>query len=993
MSPDEPDAAPSHEAVPVEDRIADERPRHTFLWLLLSRWLLALEAWLRSHGGTPLRMGIRGFWVVVAAVGAFLLLGPVINPPLTLEDITSSASSATDEWIAREFAVEYTVDRNSDGHLAAHVTERIAAFFPDDVDERGIQRVLPTEYEGHAIAPSGITATFDGEAIDVERSSTSDQLRLTMSGESELSGDHEFVLQYDLHDLAYSTTDDISGETVDLLQWDVFGPSWPQGFAGLDVRVTIPEELDDRLIRQPRGALGWTLISAGAWLEPEDDSPPGQVTYAFTNDQNIPPHAFAHFTMPFEAGTFTMPPPSRLFLVQSFGPLAPLVFLVVTLLLALAARAVAWSDARGRPWFVMQSEPPRGVTPGAAAQILRTPRSAELGQALRSVRSASGDERRAAKIGAVRVAHRTGRLGDLPRAWRRYLTAPERRKQFSDGYRRVPRGFVRDLFIAAPLALTLLQWGIVRQLSHQALLAVVWWPVAFVLVSSLLAIIVLAIALTSRPLTRRGALVRQHLLGIGVYAERTDALDRETSTSDVLPYAVQFGSPRVAGERVEALLEAELGEGDATRGWRTADFLTWPRVLIRVLALALVAGSIVMVVLMPNPYDRAADDYATRYGDVPGTLWTTAESMDAVATLSLGDHGQAMLEVTEDLTVAFEDSGSEPPQFAQQWPNTVAGQSLGLAVTSVRVDAEEVPFVTEQDVDTLLMRTIMVDVLTGTHDVRIDYEMDAAAFAVDARSASAAPGSGGIVDRVRWTALLEGWEYDRSWGGEEGLEPLRIEFRMSDELAALATSAGWISVDTDSSETVGDWIDSVVPFGAAEDTAPPREGSDSPVNETAPSATGMTAHVLEFTPDDEYSYPFDLTVDDLGVSVDFPAGTFTGPDADALRWSQFVTLSPFIAVLGVGWLSIVLAVIGAWSGAQRRPAAFSSGGTRDLIRLLPAAGGLATLILFFWGSGDMPGDHPHFAPMILTSGAALLACVAALVLTRRSRAAGAATGR
>lgn len=272
----------------------------------------------------------------------------------------------------------------------------------------------------------------------------------------------------------------------------MFGPSWPQGLARLDVRVTIPEDVDDRLIRQPRGSLAWTIIGGGEWLEPE----PGgtdEVTYQFTNDQRIPPHANAWFTMSFEPGTFTMPAPSPLFWVQSFGPLAPLGFLAITLLLAFAARAVAWSDARGRPWFVAQFAPPKGVTPRMAALILRAPAAMELAEALVAARGSrldSGNPRELL-VAAAKVARRTGHIGDRPRAVTRYLGAAERGAQLKVGLRRIPRGFVRDLFIAAPIALTIVQWGLVRQLSEQAVLAVVWWPVAFVMASSLIAAFVL----------------------------------------------------------------------------------------------------------------------------------------------------------------------------------------------------------------------------------------------------------------------------------------------------------------------------------------------------------------------------------------------------------------------------------------------------------------------------------------------------------------------
>src|SRR5690606_37753134 len=476
-----------------------------------------------------------------------------------------------------------------------------------------------------------IEATLDGQRVDVTRSATADRLTLAVAGDDELTGDHEFVLRYELSDLAYTSTDTATGTTVDTLAWDVFGPSWPQGLAGLDVRVTIPEDVDDQLIRQPRGNLAWTIVGAGEWLEPEP-SGPGEVTYEFSNDQRIPPHANAWFTMNFEAGTFTMPAPSALYWVQVFGPLAPLAFLAITLLLAFAARAVAWGDERGRAWFVAQYDPPKGITARLAAHILREPAAMELSDALVAARGTTQDSGRPREllIAAAKVARRTGRIGDRPRAVSRYLAAPERRMQVKKGLRRIPRGFVRDFFIAAPIALTIVQWGLVRQLSEQAILAVVWWPVAFVVASSVIAAIVLFIAVSARPLTRKGALLKQHLGGIGVYAERTQLLQRGQATDPLLPYAVLLAAPRTAGKSVVGLIEGELGEPGVSGRWHTLEFLTWPRLIVRMLAVLLVAGVITTVAVLPA-HDARSPRYNAYSGDISGSTSTQVASVDTTA--------------------------------------------------------------------------------------------------------------------------------------------------------------------------------------------------------------------------------------------------------------------------------------------------------------------------------------------------------------------------
>jgi hypothetical protein len=946
------------------DRIADVAPRHTPLWRLLSGWLLGAEAWLRSHGGTRLRVSLWGFWALVGIAGSVLLVGPVINQPITLDDITDSADTATDTWIARNFAVDYTLTRTADGRLVAEVEERITAFFPDDVNEQGIERVLATQYEGHALRPDNIELTLDGTAVSPQLATNPETVTISLDTGARLQGDHEVVLRYDLHDLAYATMDDSTDQPVDLLQWDVFGPAWGQAFAGLEVNVTVPDDINDRLIRQPRGSFAWTILSDGEWLDPEPGGASGSSTYQFTVDQNIPPNAQAGFLLSFEPGTFTMPAPSALYLLQVYGPLAPLVFLLITLLLALAARAVAWGDARGRPWFVAQYTPPAKVSPTMAAQLLREPRMVQLAESVEALRAGrrrlkrrvyrdgtTKPTRRELQISVAHAARRAGRLGDLPRAINGYYLASERREQLIQGFRRVPRGFVRDFFIAAPIALTIVQWGLLRQLSEQRILAVVWWPATFFFVSVAISAVVVCIALSSRPLTRRGALLKQHLRGIQVYAERTRLLERGDLNDRVLPYAVLTASRREV-QRVGETVEAELGDPGASRSWRTPGFLTGPRLLIRTLSVLLIAGTIAAVATLPDPYPRGLD-YALYSYDLDGTFWTTVQSIDVAGELSRNDKGHAVVDVAERLSVQFDEEASGVPQFARQWPTAVDGQDLGFRLLSVTIDGDDAPHTTTPIDGTILLETQLGTPLSGAHDVEVRYTLDTAATAAQAGA--------GTVDRVRWAALLEGWEGDSTWDSDPVPNPFRVQFGISDELEASATSAGWISIDTTGSYE--NWKPSVVPF----------EGG-----------VGGGPYTLELGQDEYGSWPDEVTRDDIGAAVDFPAGTFVEPSPWALRWSQFAAAAPLLAMLVLTALAIVFPVWHVAWGTRHGRRGLTPGPLRDFIRWGAPAAALSACIVFFWATANMAADNPVFAPLGLSMLLAVAGGTAGYVLTRAS---------
>ncbi|GAB3155133.1 hypothetical protein GCM10027058_26910 [Microbacterium neimengense] len=961
-----------------EERFADDRPRPTPLWALLSRWLVRWEAWLRSHGGRPLRMTIGGFWIVVTAIAAFLLVGPIINPPLGLEEITDSAEHATDTWIARDFDVDYTFTRDDDGRLQAEVVETITAFFPDDVEESGIRRVLSTQYQGHDLAPRDVTASIDGVTVEPRLRERGDRLTFVLDTGDRLSGDHEFVLRYRIQDLAYTSTDDITGDAVDLLEWSVFGPDWPQGFAALDVSVTVPDELDALLRRQPSGGVAWTLVSGMDWLEPEEDSPPGQKTYAFTVDQNVPPHATAWFRMLFPEGTFTMPPPTGLFLLQTFGPLLPLAILLLTLPFAIAARAVAWSDARGRPWYVAQYDPPKGVSVAQAVQIVQRPRNRELALAVAAVRGTRRAVRRTALIAAGRAARRTGRVGDGFRARAGYLLDRTRSRQIADGFRRIPSGFVRDWFIAAPLALTVVQLAIIRQLSHQETLAVIWWPGLFVLVSLAVSAIVLWIAASARPLTRKGALARQHLAGVDVYARRTSMLQRTTIDDALLPYAVVVADPREAGRRVAALVERELGGDADLRAWRTTDFLSWPRLLVRAAALLIVAGAVVLVAVMPNPYLRLTTYERWDFED-PGTLYTQVASVGVDARLS-ADGDRPRLDVVQTTVVDFDDGSARVPQFATPVLASVEGQSLGLEVDEVRVDGEAVPFHLSLRDDAGTITTAMTQVRSGRAEVEVRYGYTSPAVAGEASRTSEREGE--PVDRIRWAALVDGWESGWTYPSEP--DPVTVSVRVDDDVARQAISAGWLREDPETSEESRDWKDSSYAFGTLEKELEPSPSSGEKagtITESDDASPNGRVHSFEVTRG-EYGYPTDSLYSDLGVLMEFPAGTWAGPDPAARDAEQFAWALPTIIVLSTAAVAVALglAAVVAWRvrGTRQMPPGF----VRDVFWWLTPATALGAVIVGVWATADIPAGWPEVAIQLPACGLALVAVIAAAVAVR-----------
>ncbi|RKQ90016.1 putative membrane protein DUF2207 [Mycolicibacterium mucogenicum 261Sha1.1M5] len=969
-------------------RIPDPQPAHTPLFRWLASVVGAIEELLRARGGTALRAGIRVFWGVLAAAGILLLVGPVINKPMDFDDVLASAEVADVEWIARDAATDYRVAREDDGTFSTVVTERFTANFVNGPEDR-VLRTLVTEVDGKDTGFALLDATVDGAPArtEVKRHPTTTDITVrTPSGEA-FAGEREVALSYELHHLARSQADAATGDAVDVWDWPLFAPSWPQATKGLTVSVTLPTELDAALVRQPHAAVGWLLVSGNVWLTP-DETAEGSVTYSFDNTDSLPPHSDVWIEFTFADGTFAEPPKTALFWLQTWGPLLPLAALGGLMLFALAARWVVWADSAGDPWFVARDSPPEGLSPLLAADLLGKPRHAELVSALAAAPArglADATERWLRTV--ARAGRRAGRLGNLPTVagWRaRWARADQ---PVAEKLRWAPDSYVRDTFLLAPLAVTLVQWGILRQLSHQVILSAVWWPVAFVLGSTVIAGVTLWAVARPRPLTRAGALATQQLRGIDVFARATRLLERGPLADPLLPYVTLFERPRRAGNAVGVQAARESGDRRVADGWRGEHFLAMPALLAAVAAGALAAGSIVLVSTQPAPYGQA--EFLTwPSSEASGTIWTQTEGFEIEAELARDEQGRARLDVTERLTVGFEPGGASVPQFEREWPRERWGQDLGLAVAEVRVDGAAVPFVETAGRHTTKVTTKLGEVLTGDLPVEVRYAL--ASPAVEVRD------GGDAAQQVRWTAMHWFWDdtfYSNQanpYDGSEPVRPARVQLTVAPDLAAELRSGGWIG-HGDADRMPGESGQGIMPWSAERDmyTDAGRVELIVGSEQAAPDGAlivGLDADAVESRPaplpgDGEGEPGEPYAVDpalnatlgqyelglsgDLGATLNFPAGTFSNVVDGAAERYRIAAGAPLALLVG-----LIVAVLAAAAGVF--VAALRGGRAAGLSLALVSFAALPLLavaqsVVFWWVTGPMPGDSAVVPALVVGS--------------------------
>ena len=995
-------------------RIPDPQPEHTPLFRWLAKVLTGVEARLRARGDRVLRGGIKAFWIALSLVGLFLLFGPIINKPLDFDDVIDSAELSEVDWVARDAAIDYTVDRAADGTFAAEVSERYTADFVNG-PEGAIEREIVTEFRGHDVEFALLEATVDGVAAEVaiDDQPTTTTIRLTNPDGTDFEGAPEVHIAYELHHLIASATDEATDRPVDELSWPLFAPTWPQATKGIEVSLTLAPEVNDALIRAPKAYVGWLLISETVWLTPDAETADG-VRYAFTNDDTLPPNADVWIDASFEPGTFELPPKTTLFWVQTYGPLVPLVLLGLLLLFALAARRIVWADSAGEPWYLPRSTPV-DAAPELAARLLDRPRHGELIDALDGApRTRTGD--RDSRLGeprlrwletVARAGRRAGRAGNFPSVWRRRARWSSTDPVVDQKLRWVPDSYVRDTFVFAPVAITLLQWGILRQLSEQVLLSVVWWPVAFVAVSTALAVATLWAVQRPRPLTRNGALLMQQLRGIDAYARATRLRDRGPIDDPLLPYALLFERPRRAGKAATQLAAEEAGDPRLGRGWRTEHFVSIPSLVALAASIAIFAGAVVTAATLPTPY-YSEYDHISRFGDLPGTTRTQVEGFEIDATLDRDAEGAARLRVTERNTVNF-DAGGRVPQFAREWPSTRLGQPLGTAVDAVRIDGAEVPFREIPQSKSLAVVTQLEEVLTGKHQVEVEYSLSSPVV-----DAVADPES---TQQLRWTALYSFWDdsyytnASNPYDGSAPVRPIAIQLTIAPELVGAIEGGGWIESDMDRAKVQhesGNWYG---PWQAETRTySDAGQGYDLLVGSESTDADGALVVRIdvdggESRASDIYGEgpPFAVNADtiawldkydlglstDLGALINFAPGTFTGVDSEAFDRYRNAYHLPFGIVLGLAGL-ITLASLGTIIAAVRSRRGSNASLATVAFAAIPIAA-VGQIVYFGWAVMSMTGSDARGGAAFALLGLMALAVTVQAVVVARKRAKPAAT--
>jgi uncharacterized membrane protein YgcG len=276
----------------------------------------------------------------------------------------SAFGSGPNDFTFDSFDAVYDLGLTGDGRSTATVTETLVAVFPDFDQNHGIFRVIPIVYDGHPTRVN-VQSVRDagGNDWNYETSTDSENISLQIGdGDVYLHGSQTFVITYSMENVTryFEDTDD------DEFYWDVNGLQWGQPFG----EVTATVNLQDGLA----GSLQSTDCYFGGSGEGDGceivDGGDGTVTARVAQ---VGAYQNMTIALGFPAGTFE-PANFSIFDYLPIGAIVGILGTVGAALSALILRFTKLRDAKGTGIIVAQYEPPEGIDPFLAANIVKAPK-------------------------------------------------------------------------------------------------------------------------------------------------------------------------------------------------------------------------------------------------------------------------------------------------------------------------------------------------------------------------------------------------------------------------------------------------------------------------------------------------------------------------------------------------------------------------------------------------------------------------------------------
>ncbi|MEO5533845.1 MAG: DUF2207 domain-containing protein [Pseudolysinimonas sp.] len=280
--------------------------------------------------------------------------------------VASCASSPTaSQFEFQSFDGKYELGRDSGGRSTLHATETLVATFPATNQNRGIRRDLVTSYDGHDTGLKVVGVTVNGTPASYDSSKSTDSndqavLSLTIAlpcGQYQ-HGDTTYVIEYTQQDVTHKP----NNLDADEFYWDINGDGWGQPFEEVSATVELAPELNGSLNAgiTPSCYLGRAGSTDQCSIRADGSTFKATAT-------NVLSYQNMTIAIDFTKGTFAGPP---WWAIVPIIPLLPLFLTALQLIAAILIRVVFWRNAAGRGIVVAEYTPPEGVSALIAANLV-----------------------------------------------------------------------------------------------------------------------------------------------------------------------------------------------------------------------------------------------------------------------------------------------------------------------------------------------------------------------------------------------------------------------------------------------------------------------------------------------------------------------------------------------------------------------------------------------------------------------------------------------
>lgn len=289
------------------------------------------------------------------------LVGMIVAAALLVLGMTAPVYADTNNFQITNFEADYYLDRDADNRSTLKTVEKITAAFPQADQNHGIERALPTTYDGHSTSLQVVSVTDEQgnkRPYTTYESNGNEVLRIG-DKTAFAHGLNTYVITYTQRDV----TKNFAGK--DEFYWDVNGTEWQQPFDKVSAQIHLSESLASALTGDTacyRGVAGaserCTLSSSGSVLSTQVSS--------LGTGENVT------FAIGFKSGTFAEYQPSVTEKLMQLWFLSLIVTSAVGfgVMIWLAVRYAGWSNRKKDLGTVVPEYlPPKNINLLIAEQI------------------------------------------------------------------------------------------------------------------------------------------------------------------------------------------------------------------------------------------------------------------------------------------------------------------------------------------------------------------------------------------------------------------------------------------------------------------------------------------------------------------------------------------------------------------------------------------------------------------------------------------------